>query len=225
MMDYAEVHRDISAGVAHQTLPGLAAGVLTGIATGGIGLRAVRHPLGFVCFPVLRDGDTGICIHTWCTETAPPDPPPFSVHAHSWDLLSYVLYGTVHNQLVRILHRPTIPTHQLFEIRTGGLFDDVRATPALVSWTGAGTQTVPAGSSYAIAAGEFHTLDVPVDYHAATVVLGRSRPDVADRLLGEIGAPGHRTYRQPCSPTETARLASVTLRRLADTLAATLGHP
>jgi hypothetical protein len=225
MMDYTEVHRDISAGVAHQTLPDLAAGVLAGIAAGDGGLCAVRHPLGFVCFPVLRDGDTGICIHTWSAETAPPAPPPFSVHAHSWDLLSYVLYGAVHNQLVSLRHRPATPTHQVFEIRTGGLFDDIQATPALVSWTGAGTQTVPAGSSYAIAAGEFHTLDIPLDYHAATVVLGRSRPDVADRLLGEIGAPDHRTYRHPCSPTETARLASATLRRLADTLATTLDHP
>lgn len=224
MMDYAQVHEDISRGVAHKTLPNLAANVLIDIVEGDSGLRAVRHPLGFACFPVLRHGNDGICVHAWSAETAVPTRAPFSVHSHSWDLLSYVLYGTVHNQLVTILDRPSTPTHQMFEIRSSGRFDEIRATPHLVSWTKARTQMIPAGSAYSLAAGQFHTVDVPVDYHAATIVLGRSRPEAADLSLGEIGTPDHRTYRQPCSPSETTRLAAAVLRRLTESLATTPSH-
>nr|WP_240449335.1 hypothetical protein [Streptomyces harenosi] len=42
-----------------------AASELRLIASGHSPLRAVRHPLGFICLPVLRDGPHGVCVHVF----------------------------------------------------------------------------------------------------------------------------------------------------------------
>src|SRR5690348_7824186 len=75
---------------------------LADLRSGASTLRAVRHPLGFACLPVHRDGDEGICVHVWPEgrKPAPRTTSPF--HCHSWDLLSHVLYGVVGNQPVEV---------------------------------------------------------------------------------------------------------------------------
>ena len=225
IMEYTRLHADISRGVADGSLPELTTRTLTRVAEGGGEPRAVRHPLGFVCFPVLRDGDIGICVHLWtagsadavdATDDTDARRSPAFVHCHSWDLLSFVLYGTLHNQLARVIDRPAVPTHRMLEIRTGGLVDEVRATRRLVSWERSTARLVPAGTAYSLVAGQFHTVDVPPAQGAATVVLSRTRSTVPELARGEIGAVDRRIQRQQCSASETARLADIVVRRLED---------
>ncbi|MCQ0004164.1 hypothetical protein [Actinomadura madurae] len=74
-MRYEEIREQIRAGTAARTLPAWAEGVLgeilDGAAAEGSPAPAVRHPLGFLCLPVERSGDLGVCLHIWTPEVRP----------------------------------------------------------------------------------------------------------------------------------------------------------
>ncbi len=94
---------------------------MAGVADGSSDLTAVRHPLGFLCFPVLRGDNLGVCVHIW-TEGVRAEPTTSPMHAHSWDLVSYVLYGTVRNDIIEL----TDGTDQrVFEVRSGQAGDEL----------------------------------------------------------------------------------------------------
>ncbi|MBH0779462.1 hypothetical protein [Nocardia bovistercoris] len=185
---------------------------LSDVVAGRGEVTAVRHPLGFLCFPVWRGGTLGICVHVWCDgvharlTTSP-------IHAHSWDLVSFVLYGTVANEVVDVVDAAA-PTHRIFEVRSDEDGDLVRATPRLVRHRHRSRELFGRGDTYRLPRGVFHLSDVRGN--AATVVLGDYRPDCPDRSLGAVLGEDHRVYRIRCTAEETRRFARVVLERLAD---------
>ncbi|MDQ0993331.1 hypothetical protein [Streptomyces sp. V3I7] len=188
------------------------------IVSGHRPLRAVRHPLGFVCLPILRQGDDGACVHVFGTRTAgegPDETAAAQVHCHSWDLLSTVLYGELGNLRMDVDDTSGAPTHRVFEVfsHPTGL-DELRPTQRLVRCRPGAEQTSARGQTYALAAGEFHTTVVRDGRPTATLVLGRSLPGRVDLSLGPLTAPGHRMLRRACDATETARIARAALRRI-----------
>ncbi|NUS05534.1 MAG: hypothetical protein HOV97_23605, partial [Nonomuraea sp.] len=48
---------------------------------------AVRHPLGFVCLPLERDGGEGVCLHLWSDSLQHAESTTSQIHCHSWDLV------------------------------------------------------------------------------------------------------------------------------------------
>jgi hypothetical protein len=225
-MNYAEVYREIQQGTAAARLPGWVMEELTEVAEGRRQLTAIRHPLGFVCLPLQRDGEYGICVHAWPYRPAEQESSDTRaqertlttspMHSHSWDLLSFVLYGEVHNQLVQVSDAPTDPTHQLCEVVSDGDTDEIRPTGRVVRWAPGPSEATPAGESYLLAAGEFHMTVIPEQTQAATIVLGRGRSDGVDMSLGSLDTRTHRVSRQRCARRETAGAASLVVRRLAD---------
>ncbi|MCC3779733.1 hypothetical protein [Streptomyces sp. UNOB3_S3] len=230
-------YRRIEQAMARGTRDGAAAGelfaaaatVLEEIASGRRALRAVRHPLGFLCLPVRREGDRGVCVHVFGDVPAGPParPTTSAVHAHSWDLISCVLYGQVGNLRVRVRDEPDRPTHRLFEVHstasvtappdgTGDApaVDEIRPTSRLVSCAPGPEETSLAGGIYRLPAGEFHTTVVPPGTVAATLLLGRSLPGRHDLTLGPVHGPAHRVVRQTCDAAQTARTARTVLRRI-----------
>ncbi|MEU0335365.1 hypothetical protein [Streptomyces sp. NPDC006193] len=185
------------------------------IASGRRALRAVRHPLGFVCLPLLRDGHDGVCVHLFGTPDAVPDRSAPQVHCHSWDLTSTVLYGRLGNRRVDVHHDPGAPTHRVFEVHSdpSGV-DELRPTERLVRCRPGAEQTSARGQTYALPAGEFHTSVVPDGRPTATLVLGRTLPGRVDLSLGPLSAPGHRMVRRTCDASRTARIARAALRRI-----------
>ncbi|MEU6772073.1 hypothetical protein [Streptomyces sp. NPDC046759] len=186
------------------------------IVSGRRALRAVRHPLGFVCLPVLRDGGDGVCVHVFGTAEAEPDGTVPQVHCHSWDLTSTVLYGRLGNRRVHIDDDPgDDATHRVFEVLSdpSGV-DEIRPTGRLVRCRPGAEQTSARGQTYALPAGEFHTSVVPDGRPTATLVLGRTLPGRVDLSLGPPAAPGHRMVRRTCDATQTARIARAALRRI-----------
>ncbi|MET8681902.1 hypothetical protein ABZW18_31065 [Streptomyces sp. NPDC004647] len=194
-----------------------ASSALEEIASGRLGLRAVRHPLGFLCFPVQREGDRGVCVHAFDTAASEmaADLTTSPVHSHSWELTSCVLYGDVGNLRVRVLEQPEEPTHRVFEVRSSpsGL-DDIRPTSRLVSCEPGPEQTSARGEIYTLPAGEFHATVVPQGSAAATLVLGRSLPGRSDLSLGPVHGTVHQVVRQTCDAGQTARTARTVLRRI-----------
>ncbi|WP_329490914.1 hypothetical protein OG618_31190 [Kitasatospora sp. NBC_01246] len=209
-------------------LDGLVGGILAEIASGSRPLRAVAHPLGFYCLPVLREGACGVCVHVFGPvmpglrraahpppqpAAHPPAPPP-EIHCHSWELKSSVLYGRVGNLRVRVLDEPRRPTHRAFEVYSRAGADEIRPTPRLVRWEPVVEQRSARGETYTLAAGEFHTTLLTGAASAATVVLGRSVPGSVDVVLGPVDGPARRVVRRLCDADQTARIAGEAARRI-----------
>jgi hypothetical protein len=212
-MDYANIQTAIQRGTAADSVPQWALRLLRDIASGARDLAAVRHPLGFFCFPAQRLPGRGVCIHLW-TPGSRHALTTSHVHAHSWDLTSYVLYGTLRNQRVRVADTPGSATHRVFEVRSRGDVDELHATGRLVSYQPEADDVYRAGSVYSLRAGEFHATVPPGEQDVATVVLGRGRADAADLTLGPVHTRSHTLTRSRCDVLETARAALLIADRL-----------
>ena len=213
-MNYADVYHEIQDGTARGWLPSQVIGLMMAIAEGTRPLVAIRHPLGFICLPVARHGECGVCVHVWTEHPAKVQLTTSPMHSHSWDLLSYVLYGEVRNQLVQVEDAPATPSHRVFEVHSHGDADEIRRTARLVHCEPGSSQSTISGGSYQLAAGEFHMTVVAAQ--AATVVLGRGRAGTLDLSLGSLSTPTHRVPRQRCAPSETARLARALADRMSE---------
>lgn len=212
-MDYTNIDHAIRQGTAADSVPRFALTLLRDIARGRRELTAVRHPLGFLCMPAERRGAHGVCIHLW-TPAIQPALSTSNVHSHSWDLTSYVLYGTLENQRMRVVEAPGTATHRIFEVRSHGDVDELHATSRLVSCQPQAAREHGPGCVYVLAAGEFHATAVPGSHDVATVVLGRTRARAVDLSVGPLHTDSHMIVRSRCGARETARAALLMAERL-----------
>ncbi|MEV6160528.1 hypothetical protein AB0L71_01090 [Streptomyces sp. NPDC052052] len=213
-MDYDELELALAHG--HATSPDArrsAVRALTELATGCGELRAVHHPLGFLCLPLLREGVRGICIHLFDPAYGvEPDTAPW--HAHSWELRSHVLYGRVANLPVRVSRTEDEPTHRIFEVHSGpGGVDEVVPTAALVRGEPGHAHISGPGETYTLTAGEFHATSTEGADPAATLVLGRSVPGGADLSLGPLDGRARTMTRRLCAEEQTLRMIRTALGR------------
>lgn len=214
-MDYDELGQLLAPhGGASPRLRGSVIAALEEIASGKRELRAVRHPLGFLCLPLLREGRRGICVHLFEPD-ARAEPGAAPMHAHSWELRSHVLYGLVANLPVRVRDGGAAPTHRVFEVHSGADgVDEIRPTSWLVR-SEPGPELVSAGGdTYTLAAGEFHATVVAPERPAATLVLGLSLPGRVDLSLGPLDGGAGRTTRRLCDAGQTVRTVRKALRRI-----------
>jgi hypothetical protein len=213
VMRYHDIHRVIADGTAARVLPGWARRVLEDIASGRSTITAVRHPLGFLCLPVERAGDLGVCLHLWSPQVRPAETTTSTVHCHSWELVSFVLYGAVRNARGGVLPPGDGPTHRMFEVVSGGGVDELRATGQTVRYGPVEARTHRAGEVYTLPAGVFHSTTVEGP-DAATVALGRQVSDQVDLSLGPLDLRSHRIRRERCGAAETAGAAARSARRI-----------
>ncbi|MGD0559740.1 MAG: PLP-dependent aminotransferase family protein, partial [Streptosporangiaceae bacterium] len=134
-MEYEYLSVAISSGHAARVLPRWAARAMRDVADGRRSLRAAVHPLGFTCLPVVREGHYGVCVHVWQPGQPRATSTTSQVHAHSWDLVSYVLFGQLRNELPVVTDAgPAHPSaRRVLEVRSRGNTDDIVPTPRLVS--------------------------------------------------------------------------------------------
>ncbi len=211
MNDYARLRKLIGSDAAGPAVRGWVREFMTGVLAGSAEVGAVRHPLGFLCFPAWRDGGLGVCVHIW-TDGLRSHPTTSAMHAHSWDLLSLVLYGEVGNEILEVDSAVDRPTHRIFEIHSGADGDVVRATERLVRYRTRSSQHFRAGEVYSLPHGVFHLSDVRGE--AATVVLGQVRRGRPDRSLGALATTDHWVHRTGCTLAETRRAARTVLDQL-----------
>ncbi|GGP76380.1 hypothetical protein [Streptosporangium pseudovulgare] len=96
-MRYQELYEEMTGGRGGEALRGWAGRVLRDIASGASPVAGVRHPLGFLCLPLERTGEYGVCLHIWSGALPRAASTTSQIHCHSWDLVSHVLYGRVEN--------------------------------------------------------------------------------------------------------------------------------
>ncbi|OPG11496.1 hypothetical protein [Microbispora sp. GKU 823] len=212
-MRYGDVSDVLAGGSAREW----ALGVLGEIAEGGsrgTGVRGVRHPLGFLCLPLVREGDLGVCVHVWTAGARRARSTTSQVHCHSWDLVSHVLYGQVRNVHAVVTDTTRSPTHRVFEVVSTPSGDVIRPTPRTVTYAPGRAELFGAGDTYTLVAGAFHSSVIPEDGEAATVALGRGRPGLGDLSLGPLATPLHHVRRERLDVAETARAAELARRSL-----------
>lgn len=213
MTNYDSFHRAMRDGTARLAVPRWASDVLGEVAQNPTSVVGVRHPLGFMCLPVERTGESGVCVHVWSDSFPRESPTTSPMHAHSWDLISYVLYGSVRNELIDVTDMVDEAAYRVFEIRSRGDVDEVRETPRLVRCEVRAAELNHQGDIYSLDAGVFHA--TVVQGEAATVALGSSRPGTMDLSLGGIDRRTHQVRRQRCDREETAHAARMVTERLA----------
>ncbi|MFI7124340.1 hypothetical protein ACIBQ1_01515 [Nonomuraea sp. NPDC050153] len=167
------------------------------------GLTAVRHPLGFVCLPLERDGGEGVCVHLWTDTFAHAESTTSQIHCHSWDLVSHVLYGQVRNVHAVVTDAGPDATHRVFEVVSGADGDRISPTGRTVRHATGLVEVFGPGDTYTLAADRFHSSVVPEGGEAATIALGRGRPGSRDLSLGPLGGGPHHVARQPLDARET----------------------
>lgn len=212
-MNYETIEQAMQGVNAARVIPALCLPTLTKIADGSVPLRAVRHPLGFLCLPVQRKGVLGVCVHVWTTALPQSQVSTSAVHSHSWDLSSFVLYGAVGNAFVQVADDAHTGTHRVFRVHSRGEVDVMQPTARLVRCVELRRQFAGVGSAYYLRAGHFHESVLGADPEVATVVLGRSGA-AADLSLGRPDLRTHRVVRQLCDAQETADAAQIVIEKL-----------
>jgi hypothetical protein len=84
-MTYDTIRRAIADYAAEWTVPRWTVAALGDVAEGRSAVTAVRHPLGFVCLPLERVGEQGVCVHVWSdrlTGAQPASLTTSTTHAH-----------------------------------------------------------------------------------------------------------------------------------------------
>jgi hypothetical protein len=213
-MSYGGVHELMTGGQARSWALAVLSGGLAGGLSGEAGVTAVRHPLGFVCLPLERDGGDGVCIHVWSDTLAHAESTTSQIHCHSWDLVSHVLYGQVRNVHVRVTDAGRDATHRVFEVASAADGDRIRPTGRTVRHAVGRVETFGPGETYTLPAGRFHSSVVPEGAEAATIALGRGRPGSHDLTLGPLRGGRHHVARQPLDAEETAHTVRLIAARL-----------
>jgi hypothetical protein len=208
-MDHEYLSVAIANGRAANVLPRWCAQTLRDVADGSRALRAVVHPLSFTCLPVVREGRHGVCLHVWRSRQPQARPTTSPVHAHSWDLVSYVLFGQLRNELFLVTDAAV--THQgawrVLEIRSHGDTDDIVPTPRLVRCDLADSERVVQSDIYTVSAGTFHSSVATTAEVTVTVALASAVPGKADLSLGHPATQTHRVRRTRLGTEDTKALA------------------
>jgi hypothetical protein len=214
-MEYEYLSVAIADGSAASVLPCWCTQTLRDIAAGRRTLRAAVHPLGFTCLPVVREGRYGVCVHVWLRGQPRARLTTSAVHAHSWDLVSYVLIGQLCNELFRVADAAmTDPgTWRVLEVRSHGDADDIVPTPRLVRCDPGETELAVRDDVYAVPAGTFHSSVAVGAEVTATVALGCAVSGGADLSLGDPATRTHRVQRARLDANDTAALARMVIER------------
>lgn len=214
-MNYLNLSRAIADGHATETIPLWSADVLRAVAEGRRELRAAVHPLGFICLPVIRDGRCGVCVHAWLPGQPKASPTTSPVHAHSWDLVSYVLFGRLRNDLPHVVGaKPGArDVWRVLEIRSRGGTDDIVPTPRLVHRESGESVLIARDDVYTVPAGTFHNSIVDPAEPTVTVMLASTVDGSPDLSLGSPSTPAHRIRRNRRGQAETAALARTIIER------------
>lgn len=180
------------------------------------GVTPVRHPLGFVCLPLERDGGEGVCLHLWSDALTHAETTTSQIHCHSWDLVSHVLYGQVRNVHAVVRDAAEDATHRVFEVVSGSDGDRIRPTRRTVRHSTGLVEVFCTGQTYTLGAGRFHSSVIPEGGEAVTVALGRGRPGSHDLSLGPLDTGGHHVARKPLDADETALAVRLLRTRLTE---------
>ncbi|WP_459799717.1 hypothetical protein [Herbidospora sp. RD11066] len=164
------------------------------------GAVPVRHPLGFLCFPIHRATAFGVCLHVWSDNLDFEPPTTSQVHAHSWDLLSYVVTGEIRNDIIAVVPDPGAATHRLCTIHPSDDGDQIKPTEQLVSHHLVSSENLSQGQFYTLATGLFHTTTALRE--TVTIAMAENQYAAPELSLASISTRPHTVMRRPGGPAD-----------------------
>jgi hypothetical protein len=176
------------------------------IATGARDRPAVRHPLGFICFPLIRAGDHGLCVHYWPAVATPPNPQAPTVHSHSWHLSSHLLAGRIANHRSVVTEAGESPL-ELYAVTSGPDGDVITPTGRRVRSADLAAETYQRGQTYHLAAGQFHWTNRLTGSPTITVVAGRGTSTQQNFFVAPAKQARQRSKRRQYGPAASRSLA------------------
>jgi hypothetical protein len=198
----------------HRAIPRWAAAVLCEVVAGRGDVTAVRHPIGFICLPLERTVEHGVCVHLWIDRLVRARATTSTTHSHSWDLISFVLCGMLCNELIEVTDGPLGARWRVFEVGSGPDGDEIRRTARLVH-----TRTRAASCTAAVTCTPCRPACSTGRWRTARQRLSRSatgNPDATGLTLGDVDIATHRVRRHLCDRDETMHVASTVAERLAE---------
>jgi len=145
--------RDERSEPPYQGFVGTCVSVLDQIVSREWELAAVRHPLGFLCLPLVREPGWGVCIHVWTGRFPTRRPTTSGMHAHSWDLESFVLYGVLGNAVFDLTPDGVAGPYQLLDVVSGSDGDEILPTGRRVACTEVSRDLMSSGEVYRLPTG------------------------------------------------------------------------
>lgn len=214
-MDEVEVRDLIIANKATERLADLVAGYLTDLAEQRRDIAAIHHPLGFIYVPMMRDDRGLLRLHLWMDGGTPDGITTSPYHMHTWNLASYVMCGSLQNQLLSTdPHSGPLGPYQVFEIVGNRQRGELQATDEEVYATIDSVEDVKAGEIYHIPAGRYHTTVNTSEGDLVTVAYVQRVPGTMERNLGPVDVGTHVVVREDCPSEEVAKVARSVLARL-----------
>ncbi len=163
-------------------------------------VEPLLHPLGFIYAPLARWGHATLRLHLWppvarrrrltADEVSP-------MHDHTWDLISYIAYGSLDNIEVGVVEvaEPSSADFRIFNICGEGPVDRVTRTDALARIAHERTTHHVAGSIYTQPAEVVHRTEAGAE-PTVTLVLALRTGRQVERALGALDLPSYTSRRQ-----------------------------
>lgn len=199
---------------AGDRLASLTAGFLDDLGEGRRVIDSIHHPLGFIYVPMLSDDRGMLRLHLWLNGGTPDDITTSPYHMHTWNLSSYVLCGSLENQMIEVDDVGPLGPYRIFEIIGDRKRGELRATDGEVYARIESVEKVKAGSIYHIDAGRYHTTINTSAGDLVTVAYVERVSGTRERNLGPVGTETHVVVREPCPPEQVADAARTVLSRL-----------
>jgi hypothetical protein len=131
------------------------------------------HPVGFAHAKLGDFDGCTVRLHIWPTPPIAPQDPPWLVHRHAWALTSYVVKGSVSNELFSVSASQG-GDHLLYEVGYNDGESVMTATSMRVRCTLSSSEQITEGNRYTVPPDAFHcTVAVGTEPTATIAVTGK----------------------------------------------------
>lgn len=167
---------------------------------------AVWHPLGCLYVEMARGPLTSVRLHVWGLEEGEYRSSGLRLHAHDFDLDSFVATGVMTEDTYAVDDGEPL-THSVYEIEYHDRVNVLRRTGRAVRSVVAHTRRIETAERYAVPAGVFHQARPAAPGITLTLVAARRRRALRNQVLGPLnGPPSIATERIPCPPEQLAHV-------------------
>lgn len=162
------------------------------------------HPIGFLHAKLADSGRQTVRLHLWPSPPIAPQDPPWLVHRHAWPLTSYVLHGSVINELYDV-DQEADGARCLYAVEYEDQISVMRSIGLLATCERKSRQAYSAGEKYQVNRSEFHSTTAASHEPTATIAVTGTPSDDPPLVVGEAKAsPEYRFQRRTIDATASA---------------------
>lgn len=170
--------------------------------------EAVWHPLGFMHIKLNENQRKALRLHIWLKDSPKIDLPTSLMHNHNWNLMSYVLCGSIINHTLEVDYETSTPTHKIYEVFYIDQVNMLYPTNSIVTYKTVNSSYYESGNKYTIGAGDFHYTELGnSDDLTSTIVVADTVTTGPPKSLGPIASVSHRMERFRASAYEIEKAA------------------